>query len=268
MNNRIQQVKEYLRLPGSPVPPRWLIFIGIIVMVASWLPLVLVGNARSSLTTKPRIHLVQDMDKQPKYRTQRSSPIFADGRTMRPRIEGTIAQGKLNEDDHYYRGFRLSNAPHGPAESSRGGGNANDHADENASSKQVFLDGYPDQVNVDEAFVMRGQERFNIYCAPCHGYDGRGNGTVQQAVDAVKSGAAMGWAWTQPANLLLDNIASQPNGQLYNTIANGKATMAAYGSQINVEDRWAIVAYVRVLQQSQAGAVAQQPAPEQTDSEN
>ena len=267
MNNRIQQVKEFLRLPGSPVPPRWLIFLGIIVVVASWLPLVMVGAARSNTTTKPRIHLVQDMDRQPKYKTQRANSLFADGRTMRPRIEGTVARGELNEDDFFHRGYQIAGAPLGGAESSRAGGNAN-AADEQGVARQVFFDGYPEQVNVDEAFVLRGQERFNIYCAPCHGYDGRGNGSVQQSVDAVKSGAAMGWAWTPPANLLLDTIASQPNGQIYNTITNGKATMAPYGSQIHVEDRWAIVAYVRVLQQAQAGSAADRPAADAADNGN
>ncbi len=263
MNNRTQQVKEFLRLPGSPVPPRWLIFGAVIILVASWLPLVMVSKARISTSKKPRIHLVQDMDKQPKYRAQRTSDIFADGRAMRPRIEGTVARGELQLDDHYYRGYRLVNAS-APAESSRGGQGA---AHGGGESQQVFFTGYPDQVDVDKAFVLRGQQRFNIYCAPCHGYDGQGNGTVQQAVDAVKSGAAMGWAWTPPANLLTGAIREQPNGQLYNTITNGKATMAAYGPQVKVEDRWAIVAYIRVLQENQPVAEAPAAAEDQS-SEN
>jgi mono/diheme cytochrome c family protein len=172
----------------------------------------------------PQIHLVQDMDNQPRYRGQQANPVFADGRTVRPAIAGTVARGELDLDDHLFRGY------------TRGSDN-----------KVTFFSGFPKQIKVDERFLKRGRLQFNIYCAPCHGDDGAGQGAVHQRAVALQEPK-----WVPPANLHDAAIKARPEGHLYNTVTNGIRNMAGYGSQITrVEDRWAIVAYLRALQLSQ-----------------
>jgi mono/diheme cytochrome c family protein len=92
---------------------------------------------------------------------------------------------------------------------------------------------------VTEALVLRGQERFNINCAVCHGKAGLGNGVIKS------------FGLATVVNLQDDRIRAMPDGQIFSTLTNGKNTMGAYGPQIAVDDRWAIVAYVRALQKSQ-----------------
>jgi hypothetical protein len=104
----------------------------------------------------------------------------------------------------------------------------------------------------------RGQQRFNIYCAPCHGLDGYGDGTVARRAAQLKEGT-----WTPPLNYHTDQVRSRPVGHIFNTITNGIRTMPPYGSQIPVADRWAIVAWVRVLQASQDADLKSLPAAEQ-----
>jgi len=205
-------------------PPFWMIAAFLIFVVVSWLPLVVAARRRVSTSEVPRIALVQDMGTQPRYRGQAANPVFADGRTMRAAIAGTVARGELDLDDHFYRGF------------SRGG-----------DGKATFFKGFPKEVKVDEPFLQRGQLQFNIYCAPCHGNDGAGQGPVHQRAVFLQEGK-----WVPPANLHDAAVKARPDGHLFNTITNGIRNMAGYGSQIvNPSDRWAVVAYVRALQLSQ-----------------
>ena len=99
--------------------------------------------------------------------------------------------------------------------------------------------------------LVRGQQRFNIYCGVCHGAAGQGNGVIK----------SFGLATIRP--LVDDQIRAQPDGQIFNTITHGKNTMGAYGPVITVEDRWAIVAYVRALQTATGAKLADLPADEQ-----
>jgi mono/diheme cytochrome c family protein len=208
-----------LRRPPFPMIAAFLIFV-----VVSWLPLVVAARRRVSTTESPRIALVQDMGNQPRYRGQQANPVFADGRTIRPPVAGTVARGELDLDDHLERGF------------ARG-----------ADGKATFFKGFPKEVKVDEAFLRRGQLQFNIYCAPCHGNDGVGQGPVHQRAVFLQEPK-----WVPPANLHDAAVKSRPEGHLYNTVTNGIRNMAGYGSQIvDVSDRWAVVAYVRALQLSQ-----------------
>lgn len=156
----------------------------------------------------------QDMHNQAKYKPFAQNPFFADDRASRPLVAGVVARGHLDEDEAFFKGVS-SGAP--VATNPLG------------SSREVLL---------------RGQERFNIYCAPCHGYDGQGHGTVPTRLEQV------GKAWAV-ANLTDPSKVVLPNGQIFNTISNGRNTMRGYGSQIPVEDRWAIVLYVRALQRGQ-----------------
>ena len=164
----------------------------------------------------------QDMHDQPRVKPLARSEFFADGRSARPLVEGTVARGQLREDERLHTG----------------------------KSGQAFATAFP--FPVDRALLDRGQQRYGIYCAPCHGYDGRGQGMVPTRV------AAGGGNW-QARNLVEPPqaggaggvVVQMPNGQLFNTISNGYNTMMGYAQQIPHADRWAIVAYVRALQRAQ-----------------
>jgi len=205
-----------------PRPPFIMIGIFLILVVATWIPLVVFARARVSKTADPRIHLFQDMDIQPKYPPQSSNDVFADGRSMRLPIPGTVARGKLEEDDHFYRGYRKS------------------------GNQLTFFTTLPPQVQLTEPLLQRGQQRYGIYCATCHGYDGYGEGpTHRRAIERQEPN------WVPPANLHTALVRDREDGHLFNTITNGIRNMAGYGPQISTEDRWAIVAYMRALQLSQ-----------------
>jgi mono/diheme cytochrome c family protein len=206
-------------------PPFWLIAVGLVLVVASWLPLVIAARARFQTSPNTRIHLIQDMDQQPKYKTQTSSKVFADGRAMRLPPVGTVAVGHLQDDDHFYRGFsRVEGA--------------------NGESEVKFFTSLPAQVPWSSATLKRGQEKFNIYCLPCHGALGDGKGPI--VLDAEKIGSA----WVA-RNIHEQAVIDQTDGQLFNTVSNGVRSMPGYASQIAPADRWAIVAYVRALQLSE-----------------
>ncbi len=203
--------------------PKAFRYIILFVVVMAMLPPALVAQLRAVHSSKPRVHLVQDMDNQPKYRAQQANPLFADGRAMRPPVAGTVARGQLNDDEHFERGIV--------------GGQ--------------WAATFPSQVPVDMALLERGRDRFNIYCRPCHGAAGYGDGMVNLRAMELMNLGTNGTTWVQPKSIHEQAIREQPVGQTFNSITNGVRNMPPYGSQINVRDRWAIVAYVRALQRSQ-----------------
>ena len=203
--------------------PKVLIYGTIVVIFLAMVPPAVIAWARAVNSSQPRIHLIQDMDNQPKFRAQHANALFADGRAMRPPITGTVARGGLNEDDHYYRGI----------------------------SNGQWAATFPPQVAVTMDLLQRGRERFNIYCQPCHGLAGYGDGMVNKRAMVLMNLGVNGTTWVQPKSIHEQQIREQPVGQYFNTITNGVRNMPAYGPQIPVADRWAIVAYVRALQRSQ-----------------
>jgi len=180
--------------------------------------LALVAGCRGGTSSDPPVHVIGDMDWQPKYQPEEASPIFADGRAMRPLVEGTVAQGELREDDGYYRG----------------------------KQGDTFLAKVP--VDVDEKLIRRGEDRFNIYCTPCHDKTGSGRGMV------VRRG------YPPPVDLSSERVRGLPDGEIFNVITNGVRNMPSYRKQIPVADRWAIVTWVRVLGHSQHGSLEDVPA--------
>jgi len=221
----IKWIVEEFKLPA---PPFWLIAGLLILLSLHLVPLAFIARARVSTSEKPRPHMFLDMDQQAVLKAQDESPVFADGRAMRKPVAGTVAWGAdpyapaadmLAEDDHYYRGYTID-----------------------AGGETVYAEGFPGQVTVDESLLLKGQARYNTFCFPCHGYEGLGNGPIHQRALTLKG------AWVQPSNLTDAERSGRTEGHLYNTINNGIRTMAGYGSQVPVEDRWAIVAYLRALQ--------------------
>jgi mono/diheme cytochrome c family protein len=161
----------------------------------------------------------QDMHDQPKYIPLRPSEFFGDGRSERPLVEGTVARGHLNDDNAFFTG----RGPDGK-----------------------FIDEFPFPVTKD--VMLRGQNRFNIYCAPCHDRLGNGDGKI------VRRG------YRHPPTYHIDRLRQVPNGYIYDVITSGFGAMPDYAAQIHPADRWAIVAYVRALQQAQNGKIDDVPA--------
>jgi mono/diheme cytochrome c family protein len=159
----------------------------------------------------------QDMHDQPKYIPLRESTFFSDGRSARPLVAGTVARGQLHEDALLYSGKV-------------------DGAD-----ATVFP--FP----IDERVMGRGRERFDIYCSPCHGRTGGGDGMV------VRRG------YRRPPSYHDDRLQGAPVGHFFDVISNGFGAMPDYAAQIPVEDRWAIVAYIRALQLSEHATPADVP---------
>ncbi len=204
--------------------PRSLLYAIVILAAAALIPFALVARARVTTSPRPRLHVVPDMDRQPKFKPQSEAPLFADRRAMRPAVAGTVARGELRNDEGFYRGRQLNG----------------------------WITVLP--VPLTAQLVHRGQERFDIYCAPCHGLAGYGDGPVAKRADALQEGT-----WTPPSSFHTDAVRQRPAGHIFNTVSNGIRNMPAYGAQIPPADRWAIVAYVRALQRSQSARIDDVP---------
>lgn len=213
--------------------PRWLVPGFILLVLVSLVPATMIHRARNSLDRKPRINLIPDMDYQPKYLPQTANRMFADGRAMRPPVPGTVARGELMQDDHFYRG-------------QVDGDWATTIPKEAVAAAGTW-----------QELVARGQDRFNIYCAPCHGASGNGQGMVALRAQTLQDQGLANW--TPPASLHSDLVRSRPAGHLFNTITNGIRNMPPYGPQIPPADRWAIVSYIRALQRSQRARIEDVP---------
>ncbi len=230
MSTEITPNTESQRPGKFGTPPFWMISACLILVVASWLPLVLFAQARSKTSTEPRVQFMQDMGSQVKYKEQQANPLFNDGRADRPQIAGTVARGHLDADDHYFRGFTWVSGKDG-------------------KRTPKFFDTFPKQVKIDSALLARGRDRFVIYCAPCHGWDGSGHGPINERATQVAEQDS-GTKWIPAADLHSQQVVDRPVGHLFNTITHGIRSMPPYAAQVPVADRWAIVAYVRALQLS------------------
>jgi mono/diheme cytochrome c family protein len=166
-------------------------------------PLVL-ALAASALTVGCR----NDMHNQPRYKPMAATDFFGDGRSARPTIEDTVARGQLRVDGARYTGK------------------------ENGKD----IDYFPIQITRDD--VQRGQERFNIYCSPCHGRLGDGNGMIVQR------------GLRQPPDYHDERLRTAPVGHFFDVMTNGYGAMYSYASRVPVDDRWRIAAYIRALQAS------------------
>lgn len=198
--------------------PRPLIYVGLVLVALTLIPLGALILSRTAPQATPRIQVVYDMDQQEKSRTQTANDLFGDGRAMRPHVAGTVARGQSRVSAAWADG----------------------------REGESWIANIP--VAVSATSIANGREKFEIYCAPCHGTAGRGDGLVHRRANALAEGT-----WTQPTDLTGDAVATQPAGQIYATIKNGIRNMPAYATQLPVQDRWDVVAYVRALQRSVRG---------------
>jgi mono/diheme cytochrome c family protein len=192
---------------------------------------------RGQKTTGTPIEIFPDMVRQMKVRAQAPLAFFADGRGIRPPVTGTIPIG-YEMPKAEVKANTPENPTHIPPQLAFSAGT--DYVNTGRMGAN-WGTGIP--LPVDEKLMARGRERFTINCTACHGPMGDGNGVVKQ----------LGLATVQ--SLQQDRIRTMSDGEIFNTITNGKNTMMAYGPNVTVNDRWAIIAYLRALQRSQnAGA--------------
>lgn len=170
--------------------------------------------------------LRQEMYNQAKYEPLEKSDFFADGRASRPWIEGTVARGHLRTDVHLYTG----------------------------KVNGEFATTFPFEITAE--VLNRGEERYNIFCSPCHGALGDGRGMV------VRRGLK------QPTSYHIDRLRAETPGYFFDVMTNGFGVMYSYASRIKPEDRWAIAAYIRALQMSQGATLEDVPAAERQRLEN
>lgn len=169
-------------------------------------------SCRGQISEKPPIHPNPNMDFQERFNAQETNSFFENNMAMRPPVEGTIARGNLKQDDTYYEGL-----------------------DEEGNLVEEI------PVEVTRDFIYRGKERYDIYCSVCHGGTGDGRGVIMTGQ----------YGYVPAPSFHTDNIRQMPDGHFYSAITNGIRNMPSYATQIKVEDRWAIVAYIRALQRSQ-----------------
>jgi hypothetical protein len=162
----------------------------------------------------------QDMHDQPRFKAYGANSFFADKRNNRQLVPGTVARGRLYEDDHLHRG----------------------KVDGKVAETFPF--------EITNADLERGQQRYQIYCLPCHGMVGDGNGM------AVQRGMR------RPPSYHIERLQKAPPGYVFDVITNGFGAMFDYSERIHAEDRWRIVAYVKTLQFSQNATLAEVPEPE------
>jgi len=207
--------------------PRPIIYFLLFLVALSLIPMGMVYKSRSAgQRTSPRIQVVYDMDQQFSFKAQQENPFFADGMAMRGQPEGTVARGMLQDNPVLFTGT--------------------------TDGDTMWVDTIP--LEVTREFMDRGQDRFDVFCAPCHGLSGNGNGPVNIRATELAEGT-----WTPPTDVAAETVVAQPAGQIYNTIKNGIRNMPAYGPQISMEDRWAVVAYVRAIQASRGADIGDLP---------
>ncbi len=189
-----------------------------------------VAGFRGTLSRKPPIEVFPDMDRQAKLRPQVPNAFFPDGRSSQLPPSGTVARSRKmvagNESVYPFE--------EGPLTTGRITGTTN------------FIELNPFPVNV--SFIARGQDRYQITCSPCHGAQGDGKGSISK------------YGFATIANLHDKRISTQPDGELFNTVGHGKNTMSGYASNVSIDDRWAIVAYLRALQLSRLAVIEDVPA--------
>jgi cytochrome c5 len=205
-------------------------FVLLIVLVVS------VAGFRGQKSTKPPFEIFPDMDHQPKVKAQTPSSFYADGRANREPIAGTVPLG-------------YAMPQHKPVAGSTGESESPYKQVKFSSGVSYFDTGRFDNkwgtgmpMEVTPEFIARGQERYAISCKVCHGATGEGNGIAGK------------YGLVAIANLNQQRIRDMADGEIFNTITHGKNTMMGYGDRIQVQDRWAIIAYMRALQKSQGGA--------------
>lgn len=197
------------------------------IAIAGFVLGVVVLTGCSGPQRTPPIQVWPDMKLQPKFEAQATSGLFVDGRASRRRPEGVVARGRLLEESVLNTGLEANGQ---------------------------YVGKMP--LEITPELLAEGEWRFNTYCAPCHDRNGLGNGMIAQH--------AQSWV---PANLTEQRLVDAADGDLFNAITYGRRTMPPYAWQNRPAERWAIIAYLRVLQRAQHGTVSDVPESERSSLE-
>jgi len=186
--------------------------------------LMMTGCSITETSRRPPIEVWDDMDRQEKFKAQSAIGkdlygVFADHRSNRRPVEGTIARGHLRLDDVMNTGL---------------------------VKPDMYAGANP--VKLDAEVMKLGHDKYQVYCVPCHDGTGGGKGIVNVREPNYK-----------PGNLMDDRIKGYPDGQIFYTITNGKGNMQGYRFQLAPAERWAVVYYVRALQRAHSGTLADVP---------
>ena len=173
---------------------------------------VILAGCRGTESSKPPFHINPNMDWQERFDPQERNDFFADGMAMRPPVPGTVARGFLKDDTAFHFGRDASGA---------------------------FVTASP--VALTPEFMERGRERYEIFCAVCHGSAGDGNGIIMTG----------NYGYVPAPTYHSELLRTAPDGYMFDVIGNGVRSMPGYAQQIPIADRWAITAYIRALQRSQ-----------------
>jgi mono/diheme cytochrome c family protein len=203
------------------MPMRW-VFQAFAVLAGV---VVSVMGIRGMVSDRRPLRLITDMDFQPRYHAQASSPFFSDRRAMRTPPAGTVAFGGADYESD-------AGSPHQNPDFLQG-----DERYYRGKDGSTWVVQMP--LKVDMALLERGRERYNIYCAVCHGATGSGNGVMTQ------------FGMVGVASITDELHGLMSDGELFDAISNGKGLMTAMAPQLKVHDRWAVVAYMRALMRSQ-----------------
>ncbi len=202
-------------------------FLAFIVLVVG---VVLVAGPRGSFTKRTPIELFPDMDRQPKLRPQEPNKFFADGLSSRLPVEGTVARSEAKSVGAE-KVFQFQDHPFNTGK---------------VAGKTNFIELIP--VPVTAQLMERGQQRYNIYCAPCHSTTGDGKGVTSK------------YGMAATANLHDPRIVKMGDGEIFHTVTAGKNTMMGYADKLEPGDRWAVIAYVRALQRGRLVTKDEVPA--------
>lgn len=191
------------------------------ILVTGLLTALLLVGCRGTQSDAPPIHPNLNMDFQERFDPQAYNPLFENKAATRKPPTGTVARGLLRDSSELYQGRR----PDGE-----------------------YVERIP--IAVNRKVLERGQDKYNTFCAPCHGKSGKGNGVIMRG----------DYGYTPASSYHVDRLRQVTDGYMYDVIANGVRNMPPYAQQIPVRDRWAIVAYVRALQRSQNAEAENLPA--------
>ena len=197
--------------------------------LAALLAVPTLSGCRGMTSEAPPIHPNLNMDFTQRFEAQEPNPFFADDASMRQPVAGTVARGNLRT---------TQNAPFYYGRTADG----------------ALVAEIP--VEVTPAVVERGQERYNIYCTPCHGYAGDGRGII------MVGNNGQGYGYTPAPSYHTESLRAREDGYIYDVILNGVNSMPSYGHELPPSDRWAVVAYIRALQRSQQTGAADVPETE------
>ena len=206
-------------------------FLTILLLVI--ITVLAIAGFRGSYSSKPPLEIFPDMDRQPRLKPQSEFSFWEDGRADREPVAGTVVRGNdldvkaVFEED--YESDRYRNPELYTAKDEKGD----------------FIPTIPYPVTLE--FVKKGQEKYTIYCAVCHGDSGNGNGVTTN------------YGVAGSMNYHDDRVRQMPDGEIYHIIVNGVRQMKGYGDKLNAEERWAVVAYVRALQKSQTAGLQDVP---------